>query len=151
MALDIYGRTPLNPKIPYTADKALIDWGGPVSSAINVTINYSQAVQRRRTVGNKNAVIYAMQPIGRISIARLLIGEEAGSLFTQPGWNACDQGTIKVTFKGGCGDSQSTTQKDLTLTAIGCIVSDFTISAEAEGLTVLDNVSIEFLQLQQSS
>jgi hypothetical protein len=147
---DIFGRTPSTPKIPFTADKATIDWGGPLTSAINVSVSYSQAVQRRRTIGNKDTIIYASQPLGTISIARLLT-EDANNLFNQPGWRACDApATIKLTFRGGCEDNLSTTGKQLTLTCIACLVSQFQISAEAEGLTVIDNVVIEFLQLQAS-
>lgn len=144
---DVFGRTPATPKVPFTADKATIDWGGPLSSAMNVTLSYSQAVQRRRTIGNKDVIIYASQPLGQITIARLLT-EDASNLFSQPGWRACDPpATIKLTFRGGCADEVSTQGKDLTLTAVGCLVSQFQIQAEAEGLTVIDNVVIEFLQL----
>lgn len=144
---DVFGRTPTIPKMPFTADKATIDWGGPITTAMNVSLGYSQAIQRRRTIGNKNSVIYAAQPVGSITIARLLT-EDATSLFNAPGWKVCDgPGTITLTFRGGCDDKPSTSG-NLVFTAIGCMVANFSISAEAEGLTVIDNVGIEFLQLQ---
>lgn len=145
---DIYGRTPSIPKIPFTADKATIDWGGPLVSAMNVNLSYVQQIMRRRSIGNKNTVIYATQPYGTISIARMLT-DDAQYLFSQPGWKACEApATIKITFRGGCDDVPEATRKELTLTAVGCYVSQFTIGAEAENLTVIDSVSIEFLQLQ---
>jgi len=151
MPTDIFGRTPGAPKIPFTADKATIDWGGPITTAMNVNITYSQTVQRRRTIGNKDTVIFASMPVGQITIARLLT-DDATTLFASPGWNVCTgPATIKVTFRGGCSDQASASTKEMTLTAIGCIVSQFSISAEAEGLTVVDQVMIDFLQLQAAS
>lgn len=151
MPTDIFGRTPGTPKIPFTADKATIDWGGPITTAMNVTLTYSQGVQRRRTIGNKDTVIFASMPLGSINISRLLT-DDAANLFNSPGWKVCDEpATVKITFRGGCADQESASNKEMTLTAIGCIVSQFSISAEAEGLTVVDNVVIDFLQLQASS
>ena len=143
---DIFGRSPSTIKLPFTADKATIDWGGAINSAINVSVSYSQGIQRRRTIGNKNAVIWATMPIGGITIARLLV-EDSNDLFSQPGWRTCEgPATIHLTFRGGCDTALG--NGSLTLTALGCYVSTFRVAAEAEGLTVIDDVAIEFLQLQ---
>jgi len=139
--MDLFGFGDQNIKQPLTADKAIISWGGIVTGAINISVSYAQQVQRRRTIGNKDAVIYASQPMGQVSMARLLT-TDAGLLFSSPGWQACNPGTISVTFGGGCSGGVG-----FTVTAIGCVVSQFQIQAEAEGLTVMDNVVIDFLQL----
>lgn len=138
---DLYGFGDQNIKTPLTADKATLDWGGVITGAVQVSISYAQQVQRRRTIGNKDAAIWATMPTGQVTIARLLT-IDAGQLFNAPGWKACEPGTITLTLGGGCGGGGG-----FTLTAKGCVVSQFQIQAEAEGLTVMDNVVIEFLQL----
>lgn len=139
--MDIFGFGDQQIKTPLTADKALISWGGIVTGAINVSVSYAQQVQRRRTIGNKDAVIYASMPAGQVTMARLLT-TDAGLLFSAPGWQACNPGTISISFGGGCDSAVG-----FVVTAIGCVVSQFQIQAEAEGLTVMDNVTIDFLQL----
>lgn len=139
---DLFGYENQNIKTPLTADKATITWGGIVTGAIQVQISYAQQIQRRRTIGNKDAVIYAAMPTGQITIARLMTTDSSG-LFSGPGWKACEPGTITLTLGGGCGGGGG----GPTFTAKGCVVSQFSVQAEAEGLTVMDNVVIEFLQL----
>jgi hypothetical protein len=143
---DLFGRTAPIIKTPLTADQATINWGGIVTAAINIQIAYSQPVTRRHTIGNQDAVIFAGQPAGNITIARLLT-TDASSLFSAPGWQACNPGTLSLTLAGGCVGSSVAA---VTLTASACVVTNFQVSAEAEGLTVMDNVAIEFLQLTNS-
>jgi hypothetical protein len=139
---DLFGFSDQNIKAPLTADKATINWGGGiVTGAIQISVAYAQQVNRRRTIGNKDAVIWAAMPSGQITIQRLLT-TDATELFKSPGWKACEPGTITLTLGGGCDSTGG-----VTFTARGCIVSQFSVSAEAESLTVMDNVSIEFLQL----
>lgn len=142
---DIYGFGEQQIATPLTADKAVINWGGPVVGAINVAITYSQPIQRRRTIGNKRAVIFAGMPSGQITISRLMT-TDINELFSQDGWQACKPGQIDITLAGGCGEGGEGSVK---FTATGCIVSSYSVQAEAEGLTVLDNVVIEFLQLSK--
>ncbi len=138
---DLFGFGNQSIKTPLTADKATIQWGGVVTGAVQVNISYAQQVNRRRTIGNKAAVIWAAMPSGQITIQRLLT-TDAAALFSSPGWNACTPGTITLTLGGGCGGGNGP-----TFTATGCVVSQFSVTAEAESLTVMDNVVIEFLQL----
>lgn len=142
---DVFGKALQNLKTPITADTGIINWGGIVTGAIQLAVSYSQPINRRRTIGNKDAVIYAGQPMGQINISRLLT-TDATTLFSAPGWNACNPGNISVSFSSNCGGGGG----GLNLTAIGCVVTTFNIQAEAEGLTVMDNVVIEFLQLMAS-
>lgn len=138
---DIFGRTPLTLQTPITADQCHIEWEGEVGTAIQFSLEYSQQVTRRRSIGNQNAVIFGSQPMGRATIARLLTTGENG--FTQQAWS-CGKSDSKITFKlGGCGGEGG----GGTYTATGCIVSSFSIQASAEDLTVMDNVVIEFLEL----
>lgn len=136
---DLYGYENQSIKTPLTADRATIQWGGIVTGAIDVTVTYAQQITRKRTIGNKDAIIHGSMPTGQISIRRLLTAD-AGALFGSPGFRACDPGTITVTLGGCTGNGPS-------FTATGCVVSQYSVQAEAEGLTVMDNVTIEFLQL----
>ncbi len=151
---DIFKRQPIELRKPITADMCLIEWGTHVSTATNLTMTYQQPVTRRRTLGvnGKNvAVIFPGQPVGRISIQRLFAEKPNGetSIFDRDGWHPCRPTTIRVTFTGEAAvDGCSVTGG--IYTAIGCVATSYSLSAEAEGLTVVDNIEIEFLQLEQS-
>ena len=136
---DLFGHENSAIKAPLTADKATINWGGIITGAIQVTVAYNQQINRRRTIGNKDAVIWATMPSGQVTIQRLLTAD-SGALFNAPGWNACKPGEITLTL-GGCEGGGP------TYTARGCVVTQFQVQAEAESLTVMDNVVVEFLQL----
>ena len=135
---DLFQRDAGSYKAPITADKCTLSWGGIITAAIQVQISYAQQVSRRRSIGNKDMVIFASYPQGQISIARMLC-DGADDIFGKPGWAHCTPGTISFNM-AGCGGG-------FNLTANNCIVSQYTVSAEAEGLTVVDNLVIEFLEL----
>lgn len=143
---DIYGKEKIDIKQPITADRCEIMMdGSPVGQAIQFSLEYSQAVTRRRSIGQKMAVIYAGQPSGRATMARLITTD--GTLMTGRGdsWKACSSGTLTFTMKGNpCGEANAKVTK---YKATGCIVTSFSLSAQAEDLTVMDNVVIEFLEL----
>jgi hypothetical protein len=142
MANDVFGFRGQEIATPLTADKATLIWGNVlVTGAIQVSITYAQQVNRRRTIGNRSAVIWASMPNGQISVQRLMT-TDSSQLFSTPGWQACDPGDITLQLAGGCDRGPAGTYM-----ATGCIVSQFSIQAEAESLTVMDNVTIEFLQL----
>ncbi len=142
---DIFGKEPLELKQPITADKCIISLDGKVvAEASQISIEYSQSITRRRSIGNKTAVIYGAQPQGRASIARLLaldMEDERGK-----SWTGCVEGTLTFSMGGGCGGQDKSASKRYTAT--GCIVSAFSIQASADDLTVMDNVVIEFMELK---
>jgi hypothetical protein len=123
---------------PFTADKCAIIWGDNVAGAMNVTVSYAQQVNRRRTIGNKQAMLWATLPNGQITVGRLM-AENAGAIFSAQGWNACNPGPITLQVAGCKGA--------LNYTALSAIVTQYQVSVEAEGLTVMDNIVIEFLSL----
>jgi hypothetical protein len=138
---ELFGYEDHQIKTPLTADRATIDWGGTVTAAIQLSVTYMQQIQRRRSIGNQDAIIWASMPQGQITIARLLT-TDASKLFSSPGWKFCEYGEITIDL-GACKGS------GFGLRATGCVVSQFSLQAEAESLTVMDNVVIEFLQLHK--
>lgn len=172
---ELFGRTPVKTVRPITADMCTILWspenpssgatGGILTGATNINISYQQQVVRRRTLATANgtplAAIYPTQPQGSIQIQRLFadLSSEVGSanngqiltsvhdLFSFAGWNVC-AGTAAITlnFDGKSAYPDCAT-KTYGYRMTGAIVTGYNISAEAEGLTVVDNVSIEFLQM----
>ncbi len=170
---EIFGRNAVKSVRPITADMCTILWGADnaptvarvVTGATNINISYQQQVVRRRTLatagGSPLAVIYPTQPMGSVQIQRLfadlsqqLGGGETGyetssvhDIFDLPGWNIC-KGTaeLAVTFDGASAYPDCAT-KAPGYRMTGAVVTGYNISAEAEGLTVVDNVSIEFLQM----
>lgn len=175
---ELFGRQAAMTVRPVTADMCTIVWqkdsnsdaaptaGNIVTGATSISIQYQQQVIRRRTLatssGHPVAVIYPTQPMGGIQISRLFanlsqslngvatgITSSTHALFDFPGWNICNgTAAITVSFDGesaytGC------TSKNPGYRMTGCTVTSYSISAEAEGLTVVDNVAIEFLQMSQ--
>lgn len=147
MGNDIFNRTPSSIRRPITADKCLLTWDGQVvTQASNFSMTYNQGINRRRSIGNNDAVIYATLPVGQASMSRLLCLDKA-VLFNTPSWT-CVGGTITFKLDGDCSDSGSGAGAQ-TYTASGCIVTSYTISATADDLSVMDNVVIEFLELAE--
>jgi hypothetical protein len=140
MSTDVFGQNQQSIEAPITADNGILNWGGIVTDATNISIGVAQPITRRRTIGNQKAVIYAGQPAGSINIARLLT-DDATTLFSRPGWNVCNPGSITVSF-GSCDGGAG-----ISVLASGCVVSQYSLAGEAEGKTVIDSVTIEFLQL----
>jgi hypothetical protein len=139
---DIFKRENSNTVSPITADKCTINWGGILTAAIQVQLSYAQQVQRRRTIGNKSSVIFATYPVGQASIARLIAGSDAGNIFDAPGWDPCNPGQLTFNMDGCDAGGYN-------LVAKNCIVSQFSVTAEAEGLTVIDNLVVEFMELSR--
>ena len=147
MAGDIYGRDALTIKFPYTADMAKIKWGGTDLVATNVSLNYAQSIQRRHAIGSNAAIIYATRPIGSLSVARLIV--DGAFNFNEAGWYACNNpGTITISLMGpGCGTGANAATGGIHFTLAGCIVTQFSLQMESEGLTIIDNVAIDFMQM----
>jgi hypothetical protein len=137
---DVFGFKSQKIAAPATADKAILSWGGDIYGAVQVQVSYQQQVNRRRTIGGSTTLVWGASPSGQISIQRLITA--GGGLFDRHGWTTCDLGKVSIDFVG-C-------EKAYNLVAAGCIVSNFTASAEAEGLTCMENVVIDFVQLVTS-
>lgn len=143
---DLFQRKVPPSEAPITADHCTLTWDGDVMGATQVTISFQQQINRRRVIGNKLAAIWGSSPQGQANIQRLLVGADASAIFGKEGWDVCTPTT--VIFKAGtseCGGG------NFTLKATGCIVASYQIQAEAESLTVMDNVVIEFLQLEKTA
>lgn len=138
---DLFGYSQAGPNVPLTADVSTINWGGVVTAAVRTTVTYAQQVNRRRTIGNKEAAIWGSSPQGNIQIERILTASVA-QLLAAPGWKAGSPGTATINVAGRGGGN-------LSLTAIGCVVSNYNVSLEAESLTCVDNVTVDFLSLSQ--
>jgi hypothetical protein len=154
MSQDIFKKTTSTIATPRTADNAFINWDGIVTAALNINIGYNRGVSRHRTIGNQKAVLVTSQPAGQISIAQI-VTTDARELFSRPGWDGCIPAELSLTLNGcpgtttdADGNTVTATATDpIKYTATGCLVSGFNIGMEAEGVTIIQNVTIEFLQL----
>lgn len=134
---DLFGYENVSPQAPITADRCIISFDGVIATAMQVQISYQQQINRRRTIGNKEALMWGSQPQGQANIQRMVVGKER---YGGNGWSACNP--ADVTFEmNGCSSAGS------KFTAKSAVVSQFSITAEAESLTVMDNVVIDFMQL----
>ena len=121
---------------PATADKSTISWGGNPAGVQQFSITYNQQVNKRKQVGNTGTVVWGSQPSGQINIQKLVVGS---SVKGGPGFNSCSP--VNISFSaGGCSSGGS-------VTATGCVVSSYGMSAEADGLTVMENVVIDFVSM----
>jgi hypothetical protein len=143
---DIFNRKDQTVKTPLTADKCAIVWDDElVTQAFQFQASYQQQVTRRRSIGNNEVVIYGSQPQGQIQIGRIMVSDtDTSKLFGSKSWT-CGGGTLEF-YTGSCKDEDEG-QGPVHYFATGCIVTGYTISANAEDLTVVDNITIEFLQL----
>jgi ABC-type transporter Mla maintaining outer membrane lipid asymmetry ATPase subunit MlaF len=141
---DIFQRGAQSIQSPITADKCTITIdGNVVADAIQFQCSYQQAITRRRSIGNQTAIIYGGIPQGTITIARLITDGSITSLGS--GIFSCKGGTVSFSGQNACDGGGS-----VNYTAKGCMVSAFSISANADDLTVMDNVVIEFIELSDS-
>lgn len=141
---DIFNRKPYKIEQPFTADACMVKVDGSEALfGVQVQCSYSQQIQRRRSIGNQNAVIYGSQPIGQISINRLVV-KDAYSILNGETFSSCGSGRVELILKGNCEGGA------VTFRCTGCVASQFSISIEAEGLTVMDNIVIEFLQMEKA-
>jgi hypothetical protein len=141
---DLFGRDPVKQLDAVTADRCTLTWDGKViAEAMQVSISYNQSVSRRRTIGGKSAVIYGSQPMGQASIA-LMVTTDGNDIFGTDSWKGCQGGTVMFATKG-CKGATST-----NYTANGCVVTGYSIQASAEDLTVVQNITIDFLELVAS-
>lgn len=137
---DIYGFQSDAITTPITADKCLIQFGnGPVASAVNVTIQYNQQINRRRVVGNQQILLWSSSPQGQASVQTMIVGTPLkGSAGV--GWSGCNPSSVTFTLNGCTGGGG-------TITCSGAVVSSYSITAEVEGLTVMENVVVDFVSL----
>lgn len=139
---DIYNKEDFQIKQPFTADYCVVEIDGITAYAVNVQIQYQQPVTRKRTIGGPpTAVIYTGTPMGQISMQRLGLSE-AMSVLGAKTFQACSTGEVTIKLAGCAGG-------DKTFRCVGCVASSYGIQIEADGLTVLDNVTIDFLQMMQ--
>ena len=156
---DIFNRKQLNIEKPITADMVLLHWGGDtgagviVAQATNFQLQYQQQITRRWTLGgsNKNTcVIYPGRPLGTIRIQRLFVDQNE-NIFNNPGWDPCGPTATITVQLDGSGAVENCSVSGGTYTARGAVATSYGLSAEADGLTIIDDVNIEFLQLDYSA
>jgi hypothetical protein len=150
---DIFKRKILDLKKPITADMVMIEWDGLLAQATNVALQYNQPVNRRWTLGTngKNTcVIYPGRPLGSFQIQRLFV-EGTDDIFDKSGWDPCGNlANIHVLLDG------SSALENCTVTGgeyilRGALVTSYGMTAEAEGLSITDNINIEFMQLDYNA
>ncbi len=150
---DIFKRKILDLKKPITADMVLIEWEGLVAQATNMSLQYNQPINRRWTLGTngKNTcVIYPGRPMGSLQIQRLF-ADKNENIFGKAGWDVCgDLANIHILLDGSSAlENCNVSGGEYILR--GALVSSYGLSAEAEGLTLIDNINIEFMQLDYNA
>lgn len=140
---DIFNKSAQEIKAPITADLCTLTIDNEiVADAIQFQCNYSQPINRRRAIGNQVAILYGGMPSGSISISRLITGDSSKILGSKI--FSCTGG--EISFSGeACEGGGSIRYK-----ARGAMVSNFSLSASADDLTVMDNITVEFLELSTS-
>jgi hypothetical protein len=138
---DIYGFQSDSITTPITADRCTVQIAGTaVGSAVNVTIQYNQQINRRRVVGNQQVLLWSSSPQGQASIQTMVVGSGLKGSAGGSGWNGCSPATVTFVMNGCRGGGS-------TITCSGAVVSSYSVTAEVEGLTVMENVVMDFVPL----
>lgn len=146
---DIFSRTQLNIEKPVTADMVMIQWdSGLVAQATNFSMQYQQPINRRWTLGGvaNTCVIYPGRPTGSIQIQRLIVDQDA-ELFNNSGWDPCGSPATLYILLNGAAALSNCGVTGGEFIARGAFVTSFSFAAEADGLTIVSNINIEFMQL----
>ena len=150
---DVFKRKILDLKKPITADMVLIEWDGLLAQATNISLQYNQPVNRRWTLGTngKNTcVIYPGRPLGSLQIQRLF-ADDNENIFEKAGWDPCgDLANIHILLDGSSA-LENCDAKGGEYVVRGALVTNYGLAAEAEGLTLIDNINIEFMQLDYNA
>lgn len=152
---------------PITADTAIITWGDYsgtanteiLTGASNLAMSYQRGVNRRYglgrgATGGSVAITYPTRPMGQLSMSHLFIETSvATELFGRPGWNACaPPATLRVTLGNNrnlIGEGCSGVQP-VTFVIGGALVTSWNLQMEADGLTVMQSITIEFMHLEKA-
>ena len=151
---DIFHRNALNIVKPITADMVMIHWDtGIVTQATNFSMHYQQPINKRWTLGNgvgNTVVIYPGRPQGSIQIARLKTATE-DEVFQNAGWDPCGGAATLYIDLNGAAALENCTVTGGEYVVRGAFVTSYSISGEADGLTLVDNINIEFMQLDYNT
>jgi hypothetical protein len=134
---DLFGFKGQDIQTPATADYATISFGGEVYGCMQVSVTYQQQINRRRTIGGKVTLLWASSPGGQCTIQRMITS--GSNLKGGEGFSACKPASASLSMSS-CNNGGG-----LTINMQGCVVSQYGASAEAEGLTCLENVVIDFV------
>ena len=159
MPADILQRNLFDHSQPLTADRVKLVFSGnagTVYAALTVQAQVQYPVSRRRTLGTDANVVQSFtivgQPAGKLTIARMF-GPEAKSrdLFASHPFNPCapkGESIVTMSFTNQTTMSNCATNVTEIYKFHGAIVSAYEITANAEELTVLDNIVVDFSQME---
>lgn len=170
---DIFGKPQFSYARPITADQIQLLWsqlgstattnggGIAIAQANNFQVQYNQTINRKYTLNSAQnlATIYPGRPQGTMTIGRLVVDQSLipagqdllGGSFG--GFDVCQAPAViswsnvatSTYASGACTTVMG------SYTARGCWVTNYSFQVDADSLVVLDNVTIEFLQLQYST
>ena len=158
MPADILQRNLFDHSQPLTADRVKLVFSGysTVYAALTVQAQVQYPVSRRRTLGTDGNMVQSFtivgQPAGKLTIARMF-GPEAKSaeLFATHPFNPCapkGESFVTMSFSNQTTMSNCPSSVNDIYTFHGAIVSAYEITANAEELTVLDNIVVDFSQME---
>lgn len=159
MPADILQRNLFDHKQPLTADRVKLVFSGgngTVYAALTVQAQIQYPVSRRRTLGTNANVVQSFtivgQPAGKLTIARMFgPAAKSADLFATDPFDPCaENSTITMLFSNQTTLSNCASTVNDVYKFHGAIVSAYEITANAEELTVLDNIVVDFSQMEIS-
>lgn len=154
---DIYGKPQFSLNHPITADQIYIQWEGTdggfhdLFQATNVQLQYQQQVTRRYTLSSaqNQAAIIPGRPIGTLTMGRLFVSNQQDIFATLKGWNVClDPAIIHVNLSGA--NASDCKKSNGAYKLSGAYVTSYSFQGNADDLQIIDNITVEFLQLSTS-
>jgi hypothetical protein len=154
---DLFGKPLFGLNHPITADQIYIQWqtteGGfkfsDVFQATNVQIQYQQQVTRRYTLSSamNQAAIIPGRPVGTMTLGRLFVSSQQDIFYQLKGWNVCqDPAIIRINLSGAIPNLNCASSKG-SYRLLGAYVTGYSFQGNADDLQVIDNVTVEFLQM----
>ena len=153
MALDIFGRLPMQFGGAFAADAAVCSFGGLAGGGVGLLtqqlqFSYQQRVTRLYEIGTNYTFYVVGRSAGEISVNRVLGPRPVSLAFYQAYGNPCNSGNTLLFQVGvGCflpGDSGA----GISFLLTGVLLTTISISVQAETMIVAEALQMMYVSLQ---
>jgi hypothetical protein len=148
MALDVFNRE-VDLGTPLASESTRMIIAGLTDEdmlAQNVSIQYSQSINRLWEVGSSKTFFIAGRTQGTINVKRIVGGRGISSAFIKQYGDVCNMAgnVITLSFEAGCTDG-----KDLgEVTASGVVINSIAYSVAAADMVVNEDLAMMFARLE---
>ena len=148
--LDIFGRLPMQFGGAFSADAAVVSFGGLAGGGVGLLtqqlmFSYQQRVTRLYEIGSRFTFYVVGRSQGDASVQRVLGPRPVSLAFYQAYGNPCTSGTLL--FQVGVGCSLGQVQGALAFLLTGVLIVAIQISVRAEDMIVAEGLQMMYVAL----